>query len=606
MKKLLLIIALFIAYLGSYAQSAWITQSTNFVDDGSGIRDIDVVDTNIVWAIAYDGTTNNIPRQDYTRTVDGGAHWSTGLVPAGGNWEWCHLDAINADTAWAVFFNSGISPLGLGKIYKTMDGGANWTQQGTNQIYITHGESFPNVIHFWDANNGVIIGDPMGNEFEIYTTTDGGTTWVPVPGTDIPDPADSTEAGWTTHIDVVGDTVWFDTNHGRVYRSADRGLHWTVSSPGLANPVPGTIDVCFYNSMNGIARFYDDAARTNDVVETGDGGATWTPVVATGNLFGTGLRAVPGTVAPMMVSTGATNTGYWGTSYTMDGGHNWTTIETGRRGELGIADSLTMWAGSFSDVTDGGGIFKFVTLPLIPCSDPNISAGVTTSSDSVVCSGDTIVLTTTGIFPPITAASVSGFAFIMSSADVSGSTNPTLNPPYIGSYPIAFPAESQEIYGFINDNSIVDGANRPYGVYYFTPVVYGNGQELTVPATRLEEVFLDPACLWVGTSIAVNILGPNDPNCSGILVPEINASKLSVTSFLRDLNTLDVKINSLTSGKVTIQITDIAGRTVKTVNSNVINGTNHELINVENLATGSYIIKAQVNGILATTKVVKF
>jgi len=605
MKKLLLIITMFLAYLGSNAQGVWLPQATAFTDVSSGLRDIEVVDTSVVWAISYDGSGIGLPRQDYTRTVDGGTNWATGSVPVPSIWDWAHLDAISADTAWAVFFNTAVAPVGLGQIWHTTDGGANWVQQGVGSIYVTAGESFPNVIHFFDANNGVIIGDPVANEYEIYTTTDGGTTWVPVPGANIPDPADGTEAGWTTHLDYAGDTVWFDTNHGRVYRSVDRGLNWTVSATALSNPIPGSIDICFYSSTNGIARYYDDAGITNDVVQTVDGGATWTPMIATGDLFGAGLKAVPGT-SSMLVSTGVSATsGYTGSSYSLDGGNNWVTIETGtQRNALGIADSLTMWCGGFTVSPTEGGIYKFLSLALIPCTDPSISPGVTSANDTAICGSDTVTLQTLGVIAPVTS-DLSGLCWVITAADISGNNAPTSDPSYLGSFRITFPAPSTDERQFINDGSFVDGTNIPYGTYYFTPVVFGNGLALNVPAQFLHDVFLDANCTFTGTSIAVTILDPNSPDC-GVGVDEINANQLAVNSFIRDLNTLDVQINSASYGKVSIQITDVTGRIVNTVNTYVTKGTNHELINIENLATGAYIIKAQVNGYFATSKIVKY
>jgi len=98
---------------------------------------------------------------------------------------------------------------------------------------------------------------------------------------------------------------------------------------------------------------------------------------------------------------------------------------------------------------------------------------------------------------------------------------------------------------------------------------------------------------------------PNDPNC-GVGVNEISKSILNMSAFMQDVNTLNVKINSATSGKAFIQIMDLTGRTVFNTTSAVNSGSNNKLINVGSLATGTYIIKATVNGNEITSKVVKF
>ena len=69
---------------------------------------------------------------------------------------------------------------------------------------------------------------------------------------------------------------------------------------------------------------------------------------------------------------------------------------------------------------------------------------------------------------------------------------------------------------------------------------------------------------------------------------------------------MNVRINSAAYGKLSIQLTDITGRLVVNQNSYVSKGSNNESINVENLASGTYILKAEVNGSRATSKVVKY
>ena len=44
----------------------------------------------------------------------------------------------------------------------------------------------------------------------------------------------SGEFGYTRQIDVVGNSVWFSTNKGRIYHSTDKGATWAVyTSPIL-------------------------------------------------------------------------------------------------------------------------------------------------------------------------------------------------------------------------------------------------------------------------------------------------------------------------------------------------------------------------------------
>ena len=58
-------------------------------------------------------------------------------------------------------------------VYKTTDGGITWNKQNAYNTSL-YG---PGYIHFFDSQNGVVIGDP---NLETYTTTNGGVTWNPV------------------------------------------------------------------------------------------------------------------------------------------------------------------------------------------------------------------------------------------------------------------------------------------------------------------------------------------------------------------------------------------------------------------------------------------
>ena len=597
-----------LVYISGNAQGVgvWTTQATGFTPPSSGTTNIAIVDSNIVWVSGTDYFNVNL-RQDYSRTIDGGAHWQAGLTPAAFHWSYAMMTASSATSAWAVFFDQTAVPIGLGLVYHTTDGGANWVQQGANLIYSYPGQSFPDIIHFWDDNNGVIVGDPANGEYEIYTTIDGGTNWVPVPAVDIPDPITADEAAWTTHISTFGNNIWFDTNHGRVYHSSDRGFHWTVAETNLFIPIPSEIQVCFYSATSGIARYYDRTLFTSDIVETSDGGVTWSSTFNPGGFFyGFDVRHVPGTDS-MLVSTGAV-AGFSGSSYSKDGGHNWITIDQEiPHTALNILDSLTMWTGGRSTNSTSGGISKFVIYPTVACSDPTVSAGTSSASDSVVCGSgagfDSVTFTSTGVYSPV-IGKYSGVSWVITKGDISGSLDPLHEPGFVAGLNLTFPAATTDTRIFVNDQSLIEGLNNAWGIYYWTPIVYGNATAVTIPPNFLVDLALDPACTHVGTSVPVLV---NDPTLiCGDVVSEIYSKQLNVKAFIKDQSTLDVLINSTTGGKALIQITDPAGRLIKSENVLITNGSNHEMINVENLATGTYILKTEINGNRTSNKIVKY
>jgi len=332
----------------------WIEQASGFWEPSRGIHYMCAVDENIVWAVSYDGSSSQIPVQEFTKTTNGGELWTANLIsgaPTDG--DTAMIFALDNMTAW-VPIHSG-NPQG---IWKTSDGGQTWVQQTTADF--TGG--FPNCVHFWNENDGWCMGDPVGGYYEIYTTTDGGDTWVRVPSSDIPVPSSANEYGVVGYYDVVGDTVWFGTQDatlgGRVFKSTDKGLHWTVSNVIFT---PGSyVDIRFKDALNGLAmdKNFADAA----LAETSDGGLTWTAITYTGKCHGADFDYVPGTTN-MYVSTGV-QTGVPennGATYSLDGGHSWTSWTEMEGIQLfGTAwvDGRIGWAGTFNVDETTGGIWK--------------------------------------------------------------------------------------------------------------------------------------------------------------------------------------------------------------------------------------------------------
>ena len=277
-------------------------------------------------------------------------------------------------------------------------------------------------------------------------------------------------------------------------------------------PIPGTINICFSSTTHGIARRYNDATFNSDIVETNDGGATWSSTFnPVGSFFGADVKHVPGTNS-MLVSTGVSiSTGFTGSSYSTDGGHHWKTIDTGtQRNALGIADSLTMWSGGFTTNSTSNGIFKFEIFGGVACSDPAVSAGISSADDTIVCGSDSVTFTSTGVVSPV-IGSYSGFSWIISRADISGSLDPLNESSFLTTYRVTFPAPATNSILFINDRGFINGINYPFGIYYWTPVVFGNATPVSMPVMFLIDLTLDLGCVHTGKSIPVFVANPNQP-----------------------------------------------------------------------------------------------
>lgn len=133
---------------------SWLDQNTPDPSplDSLGIEYIDFLDPQTGYAIS-----NFIPHRYILKTTDSGKHWS--LL-------YTHSTIVNGMYFWNV--SNGIMVDVHGDIYKTQDGGKNWTKKtspvSTELISVS----------FADANNGFAVG--AGGV--ILKSKDGGETWT--------------------------------------------------------------------------------------------------------------------------------------------------------------------------------------------------------------------------------------------------------------------------------------------------------------------------------------------------------------------------------------------------------------------------------------------
>ena len=350
----------------------WVSQISGFTAPARGISFMSAVDSNIVWASAYDDVNPTGACSDFTRTLDGGTTWIPGIINNTTGLASAMIFAMNDVTAYVPMYKvSGNKPMGM---YMTPDGGVTWSRQTTASF--SNSASFPNCVHFFNATDGWCMGDPIGGEFEIYTTDDGGTTWTQVAGSAIANPL-SGEFGVVGYYSAVGDTVWFGTNMGRVYRSADKGHTFTAATvPALSGKY---VKPYFRNGSHGLVQ--DKSAGGNAFCESFDGGLTWTMVSPAGPVYGTDLQYIPGTENTWVSSGGTTN---MGASYSFDGGHIWSDFE-GTQGarylQMTWVNNHCGWAGGVSVSATENGAYKFIGLLMPPLPAPTSLSAVVTGHD---------------------------------------------------------------------------------------------------------------------------------------------------------------------------------------------------------------------------------
>ncbi|MCD4792477.1 MAG: C10 family peptidase [Bacteroidales bacterium] len=274
------------------------------------------VDENVAWGIARDGSgeTPTLDYRIYTRTTDGGQTWTANSVTDLGGTAFSMIFGLSDQIAYIAMYGTGTD---YNHILRTTNGGTSW-----ESILDASAASFFNVVHFFNTNDGVALGDPEGGEYEFYTTNDGGDTWVRVAGANIPDPNSSGEYGIVGFYTAIADTVWYTTNEGRVYKSTDMGYNWNVyniCTPGTNSQLSIAFDD---GGLNGIS--VNEVADPETLYSTSDAGETWTQITSpSGNFYSTGISSVPGE-ANTFISVGAdVQTQAAGISYTIDAGETW-------------------------------------------------------------------------------------------------------------------------------------------------------------------------------------------------------------------------------------------------------------------------------------------
>jgi hypothetical protein len=399
MKKSLLTIFTAAMSLCAFAQPilspAWTTtQSTSFTVSAAGVRFLDAVDPNNIWAIGYDGFAPNRNYNWFTVSNNGGNTFTPGEVFPGdtNTYILANLEGINGTTAWVSSYMKASQAQGA--IHQTTNTGVTWTNMTPAGAY-TNAAAFTNIVTFVTPSVGITMGDPVGGEFEIWRTTNSGSTWSKIPGTSIPNPV-SGEYGLVNIYTKYGpNDIWFGTNKNRVYHSSDAGLTWSVS-PTMTSSIGaalGVNDIAFTDANNGLAAVYFGPSGTGTLTlwSTSNGGATWSMIPSVDPNFGKNdMCAIPGTT--WYASAGA-GTGNQVISYSFDNGQTWNSWGGANIQYLAIdfVDNINGWAGSFASQTTIGleGMYKYsdptplgvknsASIPLAFNMYPNPSSGIVT------------------------------------------------------------------------------------------------------------------------------------------------------------------------------------------------------------------------------------
>ena len=315
--------------------SQWEAQDPGF-PEGLAPAYTSVVDENIVWVLGGHEFTKT-PYSGFSKTIDGGLTWTTGSIVADDlqRFRFGSIFALNDRIAWVTMVDD-ITLFHRGKIFKTIDGGISWVQQTSayqdDNIY----GHMPASIHFFDENNGFIV----GYYGENYTTTDGGNLWTIVPDENMPEFI-GIEKPMNSNFWTMGDSLaWHGTMEGRIFKTTDRGYSWKAYDVGLGKSMVFT---SFKDELNGFAT---TPIINRKIAKTTDGGETW-QVLDRELPINAILVYLEGTENTYMYGSGdlpAAISSVPGYGFTMDEGNTWLLEDDLPLDPLYTANSSTGWA----------------------------------------------------------------------------------------------------------------------------------------------------------------------------------------------------------------------------------------------------------------------
>ena len=187
------------------------------------------------------------------------------------------VQAFSASVAYLM--SIGTDPTDF-RIYKTEDGGANWTIQFENQ----NPGAFYDGFAFWTPNRGIAHSDSVNGVFPDLRTIDG-TTWQDI-SNNMPAalPGEFSFASSGTCVTTQGGrNAWICTGGSdiaRVLATRDGGDTWNAyNTPLISSPSAGAFTVAFRDPFRGIVGGGDlDPGDPNNArtATSNDGGQTWT------------------------------------------------------------------------------------------------------------------------------------------------------------------------------------------------------------------------------------------------------------------------------------------------------------------------------------------
>jgi photosystem II stability/assembly factor-like uncharacterized protein len=245
-----------ICFLGTNAQKIEIISNTSNIS----YRGLSVVNDNVIWLSGNKGTIQS--------SIDGGKTFDKIQVKGFEKNDFRDIQAFDSNTAVIMAINEPAL------ILRTENGGKDWKTVFSN----TTKGMFLDAMDF-NANNGVVIGDPIDGHFFLATSNDKGKNWKGVPEKMRP-VADSGEACFASS----GTNIRVHNLKKFVFISGGLASHFYCKNKKTSIPIlqgkesTGANSIAFKNKKTFIVvggDFLQKDDTDKNCVITNDGGKTW-------------------------------------------------------------------------------------------------------------------------------------------------------------------------------------------------------------------------------------------------------------------------------------------------------------------------------------------
>jgi len=326
-RKILFFIFVFSIISQSKLLAQWESLGDDIIPQDHRVWSIKVAPDESIWAIS---TFDDYPLVDQVpkvhRSADTGITWVNSEIPAAINNTGSDISPIDSMNAFI-----GLSTSGL---FQTIDGGQSWAKVESYLFQAYY-------VHFFNLNEGWVLGGDNTGSLVMSLTSDGGQTWtnsgngVGQPsGTSVPINTNDFIAftfSLNSSYDVHGNTIILGRSAGNYWRSDDKGYNWTnhetpLSAQGLmTSNVAMKDENTFMVAGDILVSNFSGTAAMN--YTTTDGGLTWS-IEGSSGMTAAATRYIPNSDS-VFIMVGHNNFGWGnrGTAISYNYGETWEIID---------------------------------------------------------------------------------------------------------------------------------------------------------------------------------------------------------------------------------------------------------------------------------------